>query len=210
MRDDKGDVPWWATWLGKVFCNMVEMEVMCTMGAMAALATLVFLGSFFMLVHVDTQVVVLGKGFATSGALKRMQSIKEVDMLVKADVVLLGSMVIALGTFVRFFSCVSLHVNVDFSLVTEHFGALGIVGSSWAFDWHYWLMGAVYEMGAEVVLVNQMVAEGTITGVMTWVAVTAVDMGYGAELDVIQSFITVSEDGATEGIGVRWGIRQFV
>ena len=117
--DDKGDVPWWATWLGKVLRNAMEAEVVCTMGTMGALSALVFLGPLLMLTQVDAKIVVLGESFGAGGALKRARSIEEVDVLVEVDVVLLGGTVITLWAFVRFLSCVGAHVNANFGLVSE-------------------------------------------------------------------------------------------
>ena len=79
-------------------------------GAVAALPALVLLGPFFMLAFVNLKVVIFGEGFVADGAEKRTQSIEEVDMLMEADIILLGGMVIALGALVGFLSCVSTHV----------------------------------------------------------------------------------------------------
>ena len=49
----------------------------------------------------------------------------------------------------------------------------------------HFLTGAVDEMGTEVVFVDQVDAEGAVGGVSERTAVTAVDSGYGAKLDVI-------------------------
>ena len=118
-RDNEGDVPQWAAWLRKVLCDVVKAEVMCMMGAMSALPALIFLGSFLMLTHVDAKVVVLGEGFAADGALKRAWSIKEVDVLMEADIIFLGGTIVALGAFVRFLSSVDAHVDVNFGLVSK-------------------------------------------------------------------------------------------
>ena len=40
-------------------------------------------------------------------------------------------------------------------------------------------------MRAEVVFINQMVAEGTVACIVDWAAVTAIDAGYGTELNVV-------------------------
>ena len=72
-----------------------------------------------MLTCVDAEVVILGEGFGADVALKRARSIDEVDLLVEADIILLGGPVIALGTLVRLLSCVDSHVNADLGLVTE-------------------------------------------------------------------------------------------
>ena len=97
---------------------------MCTMGAVGALSALIFLGSFLMLTHVNTKVVILGKGFGADGALKRAWSIKKVDMLVEADIVFLRGAVVTLWAFVWFLSCVGAHVNANFGLISKQFGAL--------------------------------------------------------------------------------------
>ena len=106
-------------------------------------------------------------------------------MLVEMDVVLLGGAVIALWTFVRFFSSVGADVNVDLGLVLEQFGALGAASSFWVFGRHFGLMGSIYEMGTEVVFVDQVVAEGMVGSVADGAIITMVDAGYGTELDVV-------------------------
>ena len=103
----------------KVLCDAVETEIARAMGTVGTLTALVFIGSFLVLTQVDAKVVVLGEGFGADGALIRARSIEEVDLLVEADIILLGGAVITLRAFVGFFSRVDAHVNADFSLVTE-------------------------------------------------------------------------------------------
>ena len=92
---------------------------MRAMGAMGALTALVLLGSFLVLTQVDAKVVVLGEGFGADSALIRARSIEEVNLLVEADIILLGGAVIALRAFVGLFSCMDAHVDAYFGLVSE-------------------------------------------------------------------------------------------
>ena len=57
--------------MGKMFCDAMEAEVICVMGAMGTLPTLIFLGSFLMLTQMDAKIVVLGKCLGTDIASKR-------------------------------------------------------------------------------------------------------------------------------------------
>ena len=105
--------------MGKVFCDAVETEIVRAMGAVGTLATLVLLGPFLMLTLVDAEVVIFGEGLGADVALKRARSIEEVNLLVEADIILLSGPVIALGTFVGFFSRMDSHVNAYFGLISE-------------------------------------------------------------------------------------------
>ena len=176
------------------------------MGAVGTLTTLVFLGSFLVLTRVDTEVVILGESLGADVALKRARSIEEVDMLVEVDVILLGGAVITLRTLVGFLSCMNSHVNADFSLITEQFGAYGTTSGLRAFDRHC-STGAVDEVRTEVVFVDQVVVEGAICGVADGAAVATVDSGYGAELDMIGFFVTASKIGAAKRARIRWWAR---
>src|SRR5487761_1375263 len=103
--DNEGNAPRRATWLRKMFCDAMESEVVRAMGAVGTLTTLILLGSFLVLTCVNTEVVILGEGLGTDVALIRSRGIEEVDVLVEADVILLGGAVIALRAFVGLFSC---------------------------------------------------------------------------------------------------------
>ena len=103
----------------EVFCDAVETEVMRTMGAVGTLSTLIFLGSLLMLTCMDAEIIILGEGFGADVALKRAWSIEEVNVLVEADIILLGGPVIALGTLVGLLSCVSAYVDAHLSLIAE-------------------------------------------------------------------------------------------
>ena len=59
-------------------------------------------------------------------------------------------------------------------------------------------------MGAEAVFVDQVDAESAVGGVTDGAAVAAVDSGYGAELDVVRSFVTASKVGAAKRARIRW------
>ena len=67
----------------------------------------------------DAKVVILGEGFGADVTLKRSWSIEEVDVLVELDIIFLGGMIVALGTFVGFLSCVSAYVDAHLSLIAE-------------------------------------------------------------------------------------------
>ena len=105
--------------MGKMLCDAMEAEVVRTMGTVGTLAALIFLGSILMLACVDIKVVLLGESFGACVALKRAWSIGEMDLLVEADIVLLGGAIIALRAFVGFFSSMDAYVNADFGLVSE-------------------------------------------------------------------------------------------
>ena len=122
--------------MGKLSCDAMEAEVVRAMGAMGALPALIFLGAFFVLAHVDTEVVVLSEGFGADGALKRAWSIEEVDVLMEADIIFLGGAVIALQAFVRLFSSMGSHVNTDFGLISEQFRTYEAAGGFWTFGRH--------------------------------------------------------------------------
>ena len=176
------------------------------MGAVGTLTTLVLLGAFLVLTCVDTEVVILGEGFGADIALKRAWSIEEVDVLVEADIIFLGGAVVALGALVGLLSCMGAHVDAHFGLVSEQLGAYGTAGGLGAFDRHC-SAGAVGDVGAEVVFIDQVDAEGPVGGVADGATVAAVNSGYGAELDVIRSFVTASKTGVAKRARIRWWAR---
>ena len=52
--------------------------------------------------------------------------------------------------------------------------------------------------------VDQMGTEGAVGGVTDGAAVAAVNSRYGAELDVVRSFVTASKTGAAKRAQIRW------
>ena len=65
----------------------------------------------------------------------------------------------------------------------------------------------VDDVGAKVVFIDQVVAEGAVGGVADGAAVAAIDSGNGAKLDVVRSFVTASKTGAAKRARIRWWAR---
>ena len=55
--------------------------------------------------------------------------------------------------------------------------------------------------------IDQMGTEGSVGGVTDGATVAMVDSRYGAELDVIRSFVTASKTGAAKRARIRWWAR---
>ena len=109
-----------------------------------------------------------------------------------------------MGAGVGFLACVGSLVDADFGRVSEAFRALraAAIPLPNAIR-HACLAGSVDEMGAEVVPIDEVVAEEAITGKARGAAPTGEDTGYGAELDVVGALVTTSEGDTAKGAAVR-------
>ena len=160
----------------------------------------------FVLASMDAEVVILAEGgaalFTLVGA---WGSILGVAKHVASQVTALGGAEVALGAGVRLLSCVGSLVDSDFGGISKAFRAFraAAIPLPNAIR-HACLAGSVNEMRAEVVPIDEVVAEEAIAGKARGAAPTREDAGYGAELDVVGALVATSEGNTAKGAAVRW------
>ena len=124
---------------------------------------------------------------------------------VASQITALGGAEVALGAGVGFLACVGSLVDTDLGGVSKALRALraAAIPLSNAIR-HACLAGSIDKMGAEVVPVDEVVAEEAIAGETRGAAPTGEDAGYGAELDVVGAFVATGEGNTAKGAAVRW------